>query len=200
MIASVLAALARLISGAGIRWVGCSPAPRQRIYFANHTSHFDFLVLWAALPGEVRRLTRPVAAQDYWRAGRLRRYMATRIFHAVLIERRHLTGPNDALDVMLDALGDRHSLILFPEGTRGAGAEPGPFRSGLYNLGVRRPDVELVPAYIANLNRVLPKGAFLPVPLCSSVSFGPPLRVGEGEGRDDFLRRARQAVLDLRPI
>ena len=198
ILASMLALAGRLISGASVRWIGCEPSTKQRVYFANHSSHFDFLVLWSALPGALRELTRPVAARDYWAGGRLRYYLATNVFRAILIERRHIEGQqNDAIDVMLDAMGDRYSLILFPEGTRGSGPEPAAFRSGLYNLALRRPDLELVPVYLRNLNRVLPKGEFLPVPLSSSVTFGAPLRVDRDEPREDFLDRARESVVRL---
>jgi len=197
VIAALLAGVARVISGATVRWSGCAPDTRSRVYFANHTSHFDFLVLWSALPGEVRAVTRPVAAKDYWEAGRLRRYFATRVFRAVLIDRRHLADEDDPVEVMLTAMGDRHSLILFPEGTRGTSGEVGPFRGGLYDLALLRPQAELVPVYIENLNRILPKGEFLPLPLMSSVTFGPVLRVGVGETKAAFLERARGAILSL---
>jgi 1-acyl-sn-glycerol-3-phosphate acyltransferase len=198
--AALLAGLARLISGASVRWVGCEPSTDQRIYFANHSSHFDFLVLWSSLPAPLRRLTRPVAARDYWGAGRVRRYLAGDIFNAVLIERRRLeANDNNAIDVMLAAMGEQYSLILFPEGTRGSEPIPAAFRSGLYSLALRRPQAELVPVYLANLNRVLPKGEILPVPITSSVSFGPPLTLQDGEDRGAFLMRAREAVLSLRP-
>jgi 1-acyl-sn-glycerol-3-phosphate acyltransferase len=196
MIGSVLATMARLVSGAQVCWAGCRPTTRRRIYFANHTSHLDFLVIWAALPAAARARTRPVAAHDYWARGRLRRLLAERVFRAILVERRR-EGPNDALDRMLAALDEGCSLILFPEGTRGRGDGTAPFRSGLYNLGRLRPEVELVPVYLENLGRVLPKGEFLPVPLRSRVVFGPPLRVEDGETREGFLERARNAVQRL---
>jgi 1-acyl-sn-glycerol-3-phosphate acyltransferase len=199
ILASGVALAGRLISGASVRWKGCAPSTRQRIYFANHSSHFDFLVLWSALPADVRELTRPVAARDYWESGRLRRFVATRVFNAVLIERRRVPGQAvDAIDVMIEAIGDRYSLILFPEGTRGVGPDPAAFRNGLFSLASRRPDLELIPVYLKNLNRVLPKGEFLPVPLISSATFGPPIVVEGGETRDAFLERARDSVLALR--
>jgi 1-acyl-sn-glycerol-3-phosphate acyltransferase len=200
-VAAVLALAGRLISGASVRWIGCEPSTRQRVYFANHSSHLDFLVLWSALPAAVRDRTRPVAARDYWENGRLRYYLATSVFHAILIERRYVEGQqNDAIDRLLEAIGERYSLILFPEGTRGREAEPARFRSGLFNLAQRRPDLELVPVYLRNLNRVLPKGEFLPVPLSSSVTFGPPIQVSESESREAFLERARESVVRLSRI
>lgn len=199
LLAPILATAGRLISGASVRWAGGEPDARQRVYFANHSSHFDFLVLWSALPPRVRTLTRPVAARDYWEGGRLRRYLATRVFNAVLIERRRLEDHHeDAIAIMLEAMGDHYSLILFPEGTRGSGPEPAAFRSGLYNLVQRKPGLELVPVYLANLGRVLPKGELLPVPLASSVTFGRSIGLMDGESRQAFLERARKAVLDLR--
>lgn len=199
--ATLLAAVARILAGAQGRWVGCRPDIRQRIYFANHTSHLDAVVLWSALPRELRALTRPVAARDYWGAGNPRRYLATQVFNAVLLERRDLddVGRRQQLDLLLEALGDRSSLILFPEGTRGTGEELAPFKSGLYHLTLKRPDVELVPVYLDNLHRILPKGALLPVPLLSSVTFGAPIRVLPGEEKDAFLERARAAVRALKP-
>jgi len=209
-VASLLAAIARGISGVQVQWAGCEPDDRQRVYFANHTSHLDFVVLWSALPSEIRAVTRPIAARDYWDETPLRRYLAENVFHAVLLERGSLAktkNPEEAhfvgrhlIEDMASALGDRNSLILFPEGTRGTGEKIAPFRSGLYHLSLRRPDVELVPAYLENLNRILPKGEFLPVPMLSLLTFGKPMQVAPDEERDAFLERAREAVGSLRRI
>ncbi|MBI3028244.1 MAG: 1-acyl-sn-glycerol-3-phosphate acyltransferase [Candidatus Rokubacteria bacterium] len=198
---SFLAAAARLLAGAQARWLGCRPDLRQRVYFSNHTSHLDFVVLWGGLPRQLRGLTRPVAARDYWGKGTLRRYLATQVFNAVLLERQDLDdiGRRQQVDLLLEALGECDSLILFPEGTRGAGREIAPFKSGLYHLALKRPDVELVPVYLENLHRILPKGALLPVPLLSSITFGSPISVLPGEDKDAFLERAREAVRALRP-
>src|SRR2546426_10194347 len=116
MTAGLIVAAIKLISGAAIHWQGCAPSVRQRIYFANHTSHLDAVLLWAALPPEVRKLTRPVAARDYWMAGPVRRHLAINVFNAVLIEREKVTPHDNPVDHLLDALGHTHSLILFPEG------------------------------------------------------------------------------------
>jgi 1-acyl-sn-glycerol-3-phosphate acyltransferase len=206
--ATVLAGAAKLLSGAYVRWAGCAPEARQRIYFANHTSHLDFVVVWASLPGAVRALTRPVAARDYWDRGLVRRYLAARVFNALLIDRpggaqvvaagEPSQAPRQIVESMANAMGDQYSLILFPEGTRGTGETVGEFKGGLYYLCATKPGLELVPVYIENLNRILPKGQFLPVPLMSRVTFGPPIGLREGEAKRDFLERAREAVLDLR--
>jgi len=198
MTATLLALVARLISGAHVRWIDCQPDPCQRVYFANHTSHLDALVLWSALPTEVRALTRPVAAKDYWEKGRLRRHIALNVFNALLIDRLEIKVHQSPVDLMLKAIGTTYSLIVFPEGHRNTNEEMDEFKSGLYYLAKKRPDLELVPVHIDNLNRVLPRGEFLPVPLLSCITFGPPLWLERGESKVDFLRRAREAVRQLK--
>ena len=201
LLAAGVARLARLVSGASVRWVEDRPYPDQCIFFANHVSHLDFVVLWSVLPKDLRTRTRPVAAKDYWAAGRLRRYVATRVFRAVLVDREggSLGQLRAQLAQLIEALDAGDSLIFFPEGGRGSGREIGPFKSGLYFLASRRPDVDLVPVHLHNLDRIMPKGEFLPVPQLSRVSVGPPLRLLEGEPKAAFLARAREAVDRLGP-
>jgi len=197
VVGGAIARFAQFLAGATIH--GERPSDtRQRIYFANHTSHLDFVVIWAALPPHVRACTRPVAAKDYWDKPGLRGYLSREVFNAVLIERDRAVVKSDPIDVLVEGLGDAHSLIVFPEGTRGSGTEPAPFKSGIYRVAMRRPDVDLVPVLIDNLNRILPKGEFTPVPLLSHIAFGSPIRVQDGESKPDFLERARNAVLELR--
>jgi 1-acyl-sn-glycerol-3-phosphate acyltransferase len=197
--AAVLSLAAKLLSGATVRWYDCQPDTCQRVYFANHTSHLDALILWASLPRLVREVTRPVAAKDYWNKGPLRRYMA-QTFNAMLIDREEIKIHNSPIDMMLREMGSQFSLIVFPEGTRNTGEEMQEFKSGLYYLSKKRPDLELMPVYIDNLNRVLPRGEFLPVPLLSSITIGPPIWLEPKENKNDFLRRAREAVRRLKDI
>jgi 1-acyl-sn-glycerol-3-phosphate acyltransferase len=191
-----LLGVVRLLAGAHADWQGCAPAPRQRIYYANHTSHFDTLVIVAALPAELRAETHPVAALDYWGASALRRFIAVECLNAVLIDRSGQSS-TDPLQPPAELLARGHSLILFPEGTRGADGNIGRFRSGLYNLAQRFPQAELVPVYLDNPRRVMPKGSFLIVPLICTARFGAPLTPDPSEGREQFLARARNALLGL---
>ncbi len=194
-----LANLAKILSGASLRWVDCEPDACQRVYFANHTSHLDALVLWASLPKKLRELTRPVAAQDYWTGGPVRRYMAD-CFKALLIDREKIKVHNSPIDMMIREIGMEYSLIVFPEGTRNPTGELREFKSGLYHLSKKRPDLELLPVYIDNLNRVMPKGEFLPVPLLSCISIGAPMWLEPGENKNQFLTRAREAILKLKEL
>jgi 1-acyl-sn-glycerol-3-phosphate acyltransferase len=188
--------LVRLLVGAYARWVGCQPENVQRLYFANHSSHIDTLALWSALPVRLRARTRPVAANDYWGSGP-RRYLATRVLRAVLIDRTRADRTIDPLAPLAAALGRGDSLILFPEGTRGRERLPGPFKSGLYRLSQEFPAVQLIPVYLENLHRCMPKGAILPIPITCTVRFGTPLSLRQGESKEDFLARARDAVIGL---
>ena len=196
----MLALLARFLSGASVRWIDCQPEECQRVYFANHTSHLDVMVIWSALPPAVRALTRPVGAKDYWTAGPIRRYLSHRVFNALLIDRTEIKVHQSPVDLMIREMGHRYSLIVFPEGGRSSGAEIGEFKSGLYYLCKKRPDLEMIPVHLDNLNRILPRGEVLPVPLLSCISFGPPIWLEAGEKKADFLHRAREAVRRLKEI
>jgi 1-acyl-sn-glycerol-3-phosphate acyltransferase len=279
----LLLGIVRLLTGAQARWYGCPPKAEQRIYFANHQSHADLVMIWAALPEELRSITRPIAARDYWANTPVKRWITTEVFNAVYVERAAtapaasataaapvpaavavkappmpaeriepsmepllpptpLTEPVDAvpeaqgqLDLpeppapppppppmpppaepeaapdtappasdplapLIEALRSGDSIIIFPEGTRGHTGEPQKFKSGLYTLATLFPDVVLVPAWIDNVQRVMPKGEIVPVPILCSVTFGAPLRVEENEERRPFLDRARAAVIALRDV
>jgi 1-acyl-sn-glycerol-3-phosphate acyltransferase len=193
----VLTFIIRVLVGANARWIGCKPAPTLRIYYANHTSHMDTLALWCALPHDLRAQTRPVAASDYWNRGGLKAYIATRGFNALFVERAKDKREGDPLEPLAQALLRGESLIIFPEGTRRAQALPSTFKSGLFHLAARFPEAELVPVYLDNLYRSMPKGTYLPVPLTCSVRFGAPLARIADESKEAFLERARQAVVDL---
>ena len=238
--------LIRLLTGAQARWYGCPPKAEQRIYFANHQSHADLVMIWAALPQELRGITRPIAAKDYWTKTPLREWITTAVFNAVYVDRtggarapaappavgtdavatapgpaaHGTTGPqhplpftdaaaaamapatpdSDPLAPLVEALERGDSIIIFPEGTRGFADEPQPFKSGLYTLARRFPQVVLVPAWIQNIQRVMPKGEVVPVPILCSVTFGAPVVLGADEERRPFLDRARDAVIALRDI
>jgi 1-acyl-sn-glycerol-3-phosphate acyltransferase len=201
----LLVLVARAIARKSVRFVGRIDDGRQRIFFANHTSHLDFILIWSSLPRKVRERTRPVARRDYWERSRFRRYYVRKVFNAVLIDRQ-LPDSGDggvdrngleAIEQMLKGLGDEHSLILFPEGTRGSGESVGQFRSGLYYLCRARPDVELVPVRIQGAHKVLPKGRIVPTPQQSALTFGLPIRLREGETKAVFIERARSALRTL---
>ncbi len=195
-----VAIFARLVTAVRAIWDGIEPVPAQRVYFANHTSNADLVLIWAVLPRSIRARTRPVAASDYWLRSPLRAFFGRDVFRGLLIDRNAETRTEDPVAKMAGALDEGWSLIIFPEGGRNQGPDPLlPFKTGLYHLARQRPGVDLVPVWIANLNNVLPKGEIIPLPLVCTVRFGAPLHIGEDEDRDIFLARAREALLSLRP-
>lgn len=193
-----LAALIRLCTGAKLAQVSHSHAPSgPRVYYANHSSNLDFLLIWATLPCALRSKVRPVAAADYWRSNCYRRFIADKVFRAILIERTRVTKNCCPLEPMLAALQQGESLIIFPEGTRDAGETLTEFKSGLFHLAKHLPKIEFVPVWLENAFRILPKGEVLPLPLISTAQYGAPTYRLPGESKLQFLSRTRSSLLEL---
>ncbi|WP_295374044.1 1-acyl-sn-glycerol-3-phosphate acyltransferase [uncultured Pseudacidovorax sp.] len=202
--ARAIVLVANLLTGVRAIWSGTTPVAETTLYFANHSSHGDFVLVWATLPPDLRAITRPVAGQDYWLASRLRRFIGQDVFNALMIRRDGSGAVGGAatnpVEQMVQALEAGDSLIMFPEGTRNTGdAVMLPLKSGLFHIARACPRVRLVPVWIENLKRVLPKGQLVPVPLACSVRYGAPVVLADGEDKAAFLARAQQAMLDLRP-
>jgi 1-acyl-sn-glycerol-3-phosphate acyltransferase len=204
-LAWIIVLAARLLTGVRAIWIGTTPRAAQTLYFANHTSHGDFVLLWSTLPADLRAMTRPVAGVDYWEASAVRRFVGKDVFNALMIRRNGTviesgaSGP-DPIEQMTEALLAGDSLIMFPEGTRNTGDDVLlPLKSGLYHLACACPQVRLVPVWIENLKRVLPKGTLVPIPLSCTVRYGSPVALAAGEDKKAFMARARNAMLDLRP-
>lgn len=199
LISLIIRRSARLLTGARSVWLGCAPEMKQRIYYANHTSHIDFILLWSSLPKAIRRQTRPIAASDYWLKDGFRRFLIQDTFSGVTIKRQR-EHHEDPLQPVKDVLQEGYSIIFFPEGTRNLNddIELLEFKSGLYHLSQAFPEVEVVPVWISNLKRVMPKGAFIPLPLLSSVIFGCPLQVSSALDKDHFLSLAQDELLKLK--
>lgn len=196
-----IALSAHLITAARSIWKGIEPKDQQRIYYANHRSTADTVLIWTALPQRLRQKTRPVAAADYWLASKLRTFVGREVFNAVLIDRRPEFRTENPVEQMVAALDEGSSLIIFPEGTRNDTEEDLlPFKTGIFHLSSQRNDIDLVPVWIDNLNEVMPKGEIIPVPLLCTVCFGHPIRLEEGESKESFLERSRTALLDLKDV
>lgn len=195
-ISNALIAVLRLLIGVTARWESPPDLSRQRIYFANHTSHMDTLAIIAALPHEARVNVKPVAAADYWGKNAFLSYLSQKGLNAVLIDRQPGTDKN-ALEPIFDVVRAGHSIIFFPEGTRSCQTLPGAFKSGLFRLSEAFPEVDLVPIYLENLHRSMPKGKHFPLPIICTIRIGNPLQKITGEEKQPFLERARDAIVRL---
>lgn len=193
IISRAIAAATRLFTG--VRRLSEVPhSSGPAIYFANHTSHLDTLVIWAALPFAARCQTSPAAAEDYWTTSAPRRWLAHSVFKAVLIPREGITRDNNPLERLAKCLESGRSILIFPEGTRRGDGGVGEFKSGLYHIARRFPQLPLVPVYLDNLSRILPKGAIVPVPIIAQAHFRDPIHFDEAEAKLAFLDRARTAL------
>ena len=180
-----------------------APKAEQRIYFANHQSHFDWVLIWAALPRDLRAVTRPIAARDYWTATPLQALDHARDLQRGLRQppaRKDGSGDDeDPLEPLMEALRHGDSLVIFPEGTRGHAAEPAPFKSGLYRArrGVPRgpADPGLDRQRAARHAQGRGRAGADPLRRRSSARRS---RSQPGEERRAFLDRARAAVMALR--
>jgi 1-acyl-sn-glycerol-3-phosphate acyltransferase len=199
LVGNILRLFARFITAVRPVWQGIEPTPKQRVYFANHTSNGDMPMIWSCLPPAIRRSVRPVAAADYWLKNPIRAFVGPEVFNCVLVDRRPEVK-DKPMDKIIAALDEGSSLIIFPEGNRNMTDDPLlPFKAGLYNMGLARPDIDLVPTWVANLNTIMPKGEVIPLPLICTVTFGAPIHVQPGESKDAFLRRAEKALVALMP-
>lgn len=199
LVGHILRLFVRFLTAVRPIWAGIEPVQKQRVFFANHVSNGDMPMIWSVLPPAIRRNTRPVAAADYWLKNKLRAFAGGEVFRAVLIDRRREVN-DDPLTKIYEAMEQGDSLIIFPEGGRNQGPDPLlPFKAGIYNMGKKFPEVDLVPTWVANLNEIMPKGEVIPLPLICTVTFGAPIHVQDGEDKDAFLARAQEALAALRP-
>lgn len=200
IVGQLIAFFAQFITAARADWRGIEPVRRQRIYYANHTSNADLPIIWTVLPAALRRETRPVAAADYWLKNKLRAFTGRDVFRGILIDRRAEHRIDDPIAKIIAAMDEGSSIIIFPEGGRNRTDDPlTPFKAGLYNIARKRPEVDLVPCWIDNISHIMPTGEVIPVPLACTVIFGAPIHVQDSEGKDAFLSRASDTLLELIP-
>ncbi|MEN3336271.1 MAG: hypothetical protein V7641_5636 [Blastocatellia bacterium] len=184
----------------GLRVRGREHLPRagQFILVANHSSHLDTASLLTLFRLTHLRHIRPVAAADYFERNFFVSLLTKTFFNILPIARRGITAENNPLTHMQQALAAGDSLIIFPEGTRGTGAEIGPFRSGIAHLVAKLPDVPVVPASLANMGRRLPKGEIIPVPFFCEIRLGEPLLLGGN--RQQIISTLEEAVRALKEM
>lgn len=150
------------------------PAEGAFLIAANHQSHADTAVVFAALPKAIRERFVAGAAQDYFFQGGPQQYFSRVLFNAIPIARDR-RGGQDPLRHLSRALREGYAVLLYPEGTRSKDGTLGPFRAGIGRLMAEFPGTPVVPTYIGGTTRVMPKGKFIPRPARATVRFGAPL-------------------------
>lgn len=197
--------ICRVFTGVRPKYLSQLSSQKNYIYYANHSSHLDGIIILACFPHQERERIYFVVAADYWKKTFLRRYCANSIFNTILINRHPkilskvaMENTRQTLDSMEDmhkVLDDGNSLIIFPEGTRGYGQSIADFKSGIWHLSRKHPEISLVPVYLDNLHRVLPKGSFLAVPMmCKAIIGKPVLATTSAETKQEFLSRLKQSL------
>lgn len=159
------------------------PTSGPAIIAANHNSHLDILYLIALMPLKAVPLLRPVAAADYFCSTPLSSWLSSTFLGIIPLERKRGSFHADPLAGPAAALEQGEIVIIFPEGTRGAPEELGQIKPGVAHLAKRFPSVPVVPVFMRNLGRSLPRGSFVLVPFCGKAAVAEP-RCFSGDTRE----------------
>jgi 1-acyl-sn-glycerol-3-phosphate acyltransferase/thymidylate kinase len=170
----LLRPLLRLFFGVSVEGREHLAGLEQFILAANHNSHLDLPVLFGLLPVARIRTTHPVAARDYFGRRAVLFRLVDYLFKPIWVVRGEPSGK--AVDEMLHRLADGHSIIIFPEGTRGTPGEIGRFRTGVGRLVEKHPGVPALPVFLCGPERALPKHSSVPLPLWNRAVIGPQQR------------------------
>jgi 1-acyl-sn-glycerol-3-phosphate acyltransferase len=172
---------------------------KQFIIVANHNSHLDTMTILASLPSKIISKVKPVAAQDHFGKTKLKEKLSNYFINTLLIQRKRDKDnlENDPINKMVKALDDGYSLILFPEGTRGAPEVQQPLKPGIAYVLSARPTVKYVPAFMKGMGKAMPKDDNLIVPHNSSLVYGSPTLI-EGTEVADIVAQVERSINQLR--
>ena len=161
-----------LFTGMRVKGRGNLPGHHPFILIANHSSHLDTVSLLNLFPLRQLPCIHPVAAADYFERNKFISWLSKTLFNILPIARKGITRENNPVEAMKRALGNRRSLLVFPEGTRSRDGEPKPFRSGIARVIKENPAVPVIPCFLTNMWKSLPKGEWLPVPFICEIAIG----------------------------
>jgi 1-acyl-sn-glycerol-3-phosphate acyltransferase len=145
---------------------------RPIIIVANHNSHIDTMALISSLPFSALAQTHPVATAAYFGKKKWLAFISNLLVNTVLIQKHDSQGGSKALEILDHTLKAGHSLILFPEGTRGKPGQLEEFRTGVGVLLLQNPGVKYLPVWIEGTGHILPKGALWLRPHAATVHIG----------------------------
>jgi|TARA_B110000091_G_C13749889_1_gene447169 1-acyl-sn-glycerol-3-phosphate acyltransferase len=169
---------------------------KQFILIANHNSHMDTMAIMSAIPSRYIHRVHPIAARDFFGGSLFKKILMRYLVNATLIKRDRTDPENDPIDSMDKMLKKSRSLILYPEGSRGIPGVMSNFKKGLGYLIQRNPDVDVIPVYLDNVYKTLPKGKKIILPYNCSINFGEPIKFNSYE-LEDILESSEKAISKL---
>ena len=170
---------------------------KQFILIANHNSHMDTMALMSAIPSRFIHRVHPIAARDFFGGSLFSRILMRYLVNATLIRRDREDPDRDPIDDMDKMLKKQRSLILYPEGSRGIPGKMSNFKRGLGYLVQRNPNINVIPVYLENIYKTLPKGKKLILPYNCSIKFGQPIKFNSLE-MEDILKTAEKEILKIK--
>ena len=170
---------------------------KQFILIANHNSHMDTMALMSAIPSRFIHRVHPIAARDFFGGSLFSRILMRYLVNATLIRRDREDPERDPIDDMDKMLKKQRSLILYPEGSRGIPGKMSNFKRGLGYLVQRNPNINVIPVYLENIYKTLPKGKKLILPYNCSIKFGQPIKFNSLK-MEDILKTAEKEILKVK--
>lgn len=122
---------------------------RSYVFAANHQSIYDIPIVFSALPFQLRIVAKESLGRIPFLGWHLRR-----TGHLLVDRSRPGAG---VLKKMARLIGEHHSLIVFPEGTRSVDGAVARFKGGSFVLAVEA-GIPVVPVSISSSRHVMRKG------------------------------------------
>ena len=170
---------------------------KQFILIANHNSHMDTMAIMSAIPHRFIHKVHPVAARDFFGKNLFQKILMRYLVNATLIRRDRDNKERDPINDMDKMLKKKRSLILFPEGSRGIAGKMSNFKKGLGYLVQKNPKISVIPVYLENIYKTLPKGKRLILPYNCSIKFGEPIKFSSLD-MNDILKTAKIELLKIK--
>ena len=164
-------------------------APQPAILAPNHESDIDTPLVLLALPYAWRTHTVVGAASDRWY--RKRSYAIAAGFWINTFPFDRGGGQRRGLAAAAAHLRDGRNVLIFPQGTRGAGPEG--YRAGVAELALTA-GAPIIPIHIQGSALVMPKGRGLNRRAKTTVTFERPLHPRPGETPAELTARLQRAI------
>jgi len=174
---------------------------KQFILIANHNSHMDTMAIMSSMPSRYIHLVHPVAAEDFFGGSRFKEILMRYMVNATLIPRKRANTEEDIdpIEVMSNLLRKGRSIIIYPEGSRGAPGIMTDFKKGVGYLVKQNPTVDVIPVYLDGLHKILPKGKNLILPYNCRIIFGDSINF-KSFNLEDIIKDAEKAIHKVKSL